>query len=154
MVSEITRFYCKADMTSSWFLRYGALHEIFHDGFWKSDRGFLIAFHSNFLSGMHSFRDNEVLLQDGYDVIVIYLKKRFEKVELYSNMGRISRVERRMCNIRWSLKFPNFSKMTLTNTPQWPAHASTIHARRPMTLSERAAPSGEIWRIWTHQICL
>jgi len=26
-----------------------------------------MAFHSNFLSGMHGFRDNEVLLQAGYD---------------------------------------------------------------------------------------
>jgi len=31
-----------------------------------------IAFHSNFLSGMLGFRDNEVLLQGVYDVIVIY----------------------------------------------------------------------------------
>jgi len=28
-------------------------------------------FNINFLSGMHGFRDNEVLLQGGYDVIVI-----------------------------------------------------------------------------------
>jgi len=28
-------------------------------------------FLSNFLSGMHGYRDNEVLLQAGYDVIVI-----------------------------------------------------------------------------------
>jgi len=59
MVSDITRFYCKADLTSSWFLRKGALRAIFCDGFWKSDDDFLIAFHSNFLSGMHGFRDNE-----------------------------------------------------------------------------------------------
>jgi len=32
---------------------------------------FLIASHSNFLSGMNCFRDNEVLLQAGFDVIVI-----------------------------------------------------------------------------------
>jgi len=32
---------------------------------------FLIAFLSNFLSAMHRFRDNEVLLQAGYDVIEI-----------------------------------------------------------------------------------
>jgi len=31
----------------------------------------LIVSHSNFLSGMHGFRDNEVLLQAGYEVIVI-----------------------------------------------------------------------------------
>jgi len=37
----------------------------------KSDHDFLIVLHSNFLSGMRGFRDNEVLLQAGYDVIVI-----------------------------------------------------------------------------------
>jgi len=71
MVSEIMRFYCKPDMTSSWFRRQPSHHAIFHDGFWKSDNDFLIVFHSNFLSGMHGLRDNEVLLQAGYDVIVI-----------------------------------------------------------------------------------
>jgi len=71
MVSEITMFYCKPDMTSSWLRRQGALNAILHDGFWKSDHDLLIVFHSNFLSGMHGFRDNEVLLQGGYDVIVI-----------------------------------------------------------------------------------
>jgi len=49
----------------------GAFQAIFHDGFWKSDHDFLIAFHSNFLSAMHGFRDIKVLLQAGYDVIVI-----------------------------------------------------------------------------------
>jgi len=44
---------------------------IFHDEFYKRDHDFPIAFHSNFLFGMHGFRDNEVLLQFGYDVIVI-----------------------------------------------------------------------------------
>jgi len=44
---------------------------IFHDGFCKKDHDFLIVFHSKFLYGMHGFRDNEVLLQDGYDFIVI-----------------------------------------------------------------------------------
>jgi len=34
----------------------GALQAIFHDGFWKSDHDILIAFYSNFLSGMHGFR--------------------------------------------------------------------------------------------------
>jgi len=48
----------------------GALQVIFHDGFWKSEHDFLIVFHSNFLSGMHSFRYNEVLLPNGYGVIV------------------------------------------------------------------------------------
>jgi len=71
MVSEITRLYCKPDMTSSWFLRKGSLQANFHDWFWKSDHYFLIAFLSNFLSGMHSFRDNRVSLPTGYDVIMI-----------------------------------------------------------------------------------
>jgi len=60
-------------MTSSWFFRQGALQAILHDGFWKSDYDILIAFHGNFLSGMHGFRENEVLVQAGYDVIVISL---------------------------------------------------------------------------------
>jgi len=32
----------------------------------------MIVIHSNFFSDMHGFRDNEVLLQAGYDVIVIF----------------------------------------------------------------------------------
>jgi len=57
MVSEITMFYCKPDMTSSWFLRQVALYAIFLDGFWKSDHDFPIAFHGKFVCGMHGFRD-------------------------------------------------------------------------------------------------
>jgi len=49
----------------------GVLQANFHDWFWWSGHHFLIAFHSNFSSGMHSFRDNEVLLQGGYYIIVI-----------------------------------------------------------------------------------
>jgi len=48
-----------------------ALHAIFQDRFWRSDRDFPIAFYSNFFVTMHGFRDNEVLLQTGYDVMVI-----------------------------------------------------------------------------------
>jgi len=70
-VSQIMRFYCKPDLTSLWFLRQVALLAILNDGFWKSDCDFLIAFHSNFLSWMHGFRDNEVLLQAGYEIIMI-----------------------------------------------------------------------------------
>jgi len=58
-------------MRSSPVLRQGALHALIHEGFWKSDHDFLKVFHCNFLSGMHAFRDNEVLLQAAYDVIVI-----------------------------------------------------------------------------------
>jgi len=63
MVPEKTRFYLKADMTSSWLFRQGALHAILHDGLQKSDHDFLIAFHCNFLSGMHGFRANEFYCQ-------------------------------------------------------------------------------------------
>jgi len=72
MVSKITRFYWKPDMTSSWFRRQGALNAIFNDWFWKSDRDLLIVFYYNSSSGMHGFRDNKVLLQARYDVIMIY----------------------------------------------------------------------------------
>jgi len=71
MVSELTKFFCKPDMPSSWFLRQGSLHAILHESIWKSDHDVLNAFHINFLSGMHGLRDNEVLLQAGYDVTVI-----------------------------------------------------------------------------------
>jgi len=61
------------DMTSPWILRQESPPAKFHDGFWKSDHDFPIVFHSNFSSVKHGFRDNEVLLQAGYDVIVISL---------------------------------------------------------------------------------
>jgi len=51
-------------------LRQGVLQAIFHDGFWKSKHDFLIVFHSNFVSGILSFRNNEALLPTGYDVMV------------------------------------------------------------------------------------
>jgi len=65
------KVFCKPDMTSSLFLRQGALSANFHDGFWKSDNNFLIVLHSKFLFEMRGLRDNEVLLQARYDVIVI-----------------------------------------------------------------------------------
>jgi len=43
----------------------------FKDGFWKSDHDFLIGTKSNFLSVKRDFRDNEVSLQAGYNVIAI-----------------------------------------------------------------------------------
>jgi len=99
MLSEITRFYCKPDMTSLWFLRQGALQTTFHDGFWKSDHEFLIVFHSNFLTGMHGFRDNEVLLPTGNVVIVI------------SSLGGVSH---RFCwrNLKERPKFHNDGSLT------------------------------------------
>jgi len=39
---------------------------------WKSDHDFLIVFHSKLLSVMHGFRENEVLFQAVYDVMVIF----------------------------------------------------------------------------------
>jgi len=59
-------------MMSSLFRRQWALHAFFHDGFWKSDYDFLIVILSNFVSPLHGFRDNEVYLPTGCDVIVIY----------------------------------------------------------------------------------
>jgi len=56
---------------TSWFFRQGALRVIFQDGFWKTDQDLMIAIHSNILAAMHGIRDNEVLLQAGYYVIVI-----------------------------------------------------------------------------------
>jgi len=49
----------------------GAFQVIFHDIFWKSDHNFLMVIHSNFLAAMHGFRDNKVIFQARYDVIVI-----------------------------------------------------------------------------------
>jgi len=42
-----------------------------------SDRDFLIVIHSIFSSAMHDFRDNEVLLLTGHDVIVISARGAF-----------------------------------------------------------------------------
>jgi len=55
-VFEILRFYCKLGMTSSWFLRQGTLHTIFHNDFWMCDYDYPIVIHSNFLSTTHGFR--------------------------------------------------------------------------------------------------
>jgi len=88
MLSEITRLYCQRqkvmpNMTSSLVLRQGSLHALLNEGIWKSYHDFLIAFHSNFLSGIHGLWDNEVLLQIGYDVIVIvFPRERFTQVLL------------------------------------------------------------------------
>jgi len=71
IISEIMSYYCKPAMTLSWFVPWGGLLANFNDGFWKSDLDFLMTFHCNFLSGMHGFRDKQVLLLTGYDVIVI-----------------------------------------------------------------------------------
>jgi len=116
-------------MTSSSVLRQRTLHTLFHDGFWKSDhdfqlmihsnfladvivisslggdagrcrRFFMIAFHSNFLYAMHGFRDNEVLLPTGNDVIVI------------SPPGGVSH---------------RFCLRNLNNRPQFPNHSSLLY---------------------------
>jgi len=49
----------------------GSLHTILHNGFWKSEHDFLIAIPINFIFAMHGFRDNDVLMQAEYNVIVI-----------------------------------------------------------------------------------
>jgi len=49
------------------------LHANYHDGFWKSDHYFLIAFHCNFLCGMHGFQDEVVIFEAACDVIMISL---------------------------------------------------------------------------------
>jgi len=71
MVSEITRFYCKTDMTSSWFLRQGALHALFDCRFWKGDPNFIILLHWNFTSVVHRFPFNELFMLAGNDVKAI-----------------------------------------------------------------------------------
>jgi len=70
-LTPLTTFYCQPDMTSSWFLRLWILQAIFYDGFWMSDHYFLLVINSNFLSAMHGFRENVLLLQGGYDFAVI-----------------------------------------------------------------------------------
>jgi len=43
----------------------------FQDGFWKKSQDFMKVIDSTFLAAMYGFRDNEVLLPNGYDGIVI-----------------------------------------------------------------------------------
>jgi len=50
MVFEIMRFYCRPDMTSSWFLRQGSLYDILHDRFWKGNPDFIFMVNWHFLS--------------------------------------------------------------------------------------------------------
>jgi len=52
-------------------ISWWALQAIFHDGFLKSDHDFLIAFHSIFFICDACVRDNKVLFQTVYNVIVI-----------------------------------------------------------------------------------
>ena len=70
-VSDIMTFSCKPKMTSSMYLRWGALCTILNDGIRKGENGFLLVFDSNLTSIMHCFRDNDVFLQTGNDVMVI-----------------------------------------------------------------------------------
>jgi len=69
MVSEMTRFYCQPDMTSSWFLRL-AFHTLFMTNSERVIYDFLKAVYINFFSCHAWFPSNEVLLPTGYDVIV------------------------------------------------------------------------------------
>jgi len=52
-------------------LHRAASHAIFHDGFRKIDRDFLIAFQSNILSGMHGSEITRFKCKPLFDVIVI-----------------------------------------------------------------------------------
>jgi len=62
MVFEITRFYCKTDMTSSWFLRQRAPHAILHNGFWKGDNDFIFMFNWHFLSILNGLDVNRLFV--------------------------------------------------------------------------------------------
>jgi len=68
--SEILMLHWRLHMTSWWYNHQWGLRAIFPDRFRKGDYDFRIVIHSNFLSAMQGFRDNEVLLPTGYDVIV------------------------------------------------------------------------------------
>jgi len=119
MVSEITRFYCKLDMTSSWFFRQGALQAIFHDGFSKSDHDFLIAFHTNVLSRIHGFRDNEVLLPTGNDVIVISTLGGVSHRFCWSNgMNNFRSVLKKRVTIRFVV-LSHCTNLTKSTKPIW-----------------------------------
>ena len=48
----------------------GVIH-IFDDGSRKGDHEFLFVFYGNFTSIMHHFRENDVFLQTGIDVMVL-----------------------------------------------------------------------------------
>ena len=65
------RFSWKPKMTSSIYLRQGALCSVFNREIWGGIGGFLLVFNSNFTSIMHCFRDNDVFLQTVNDVMVI-----------------------------------------------------------------------------------
>jgi len=58
MVSEITRFYCKPDVTSSWFLRQGRCTQFLNCRFWKGDPDFISVLHCNYTSFVHRFQFN------------------------------------------------------------------------------------------------
>jgi len=50
-------------VTSSSVLSQGRFRRFF----WKNEHDFLIVIHGNFLSAMHGFQDDEVVLPSGYD---------------------------------------------------------------------------------------
>ena len=49
----------------------GAVYNNPNDGIRKSENGCLFLFNSNYISIMHRFRDNDVYLQTGNDVMVL-----------------------------------------------------------------------------------
>jgi len=71
MVFEIKWFYFKPYVTSSWFLRQGALHAIFWLRFWKGDPDFILVLYCYHTSIVHRFRFNELFKFAGNDVITI-----------------------------------------------------------------------------------
>ena len=50
----------------------GALHTVLNDGFRKGDNIFLKLINRNFISIIHCFRNNVILLLTGTDVMVLY----------------------------------------------------------------------------------
>ena len=65
------RFSCKPKMTSSIYLRHGALCTVLNNGIWKGNNGFPLVFYSNSTSILSRFLDNDVFLPTGNNVIVI-----------------------------------------------------------------------------------
>ena len=71
-VSEIMRFSCKPKMTSSLYLRQGALRTVLDDGIRKNVNGSLSGFNAMFYSVKHRFRGNDVFLPTGNYVMMLY----------------------------------------------------------------------------------
>jgi len=64
-------FSFKQKITPSPLFIGSTVYGVFDDGSRMSDRDFLLMFNSDFVPIMHHFRDNEVFLRTGNDVMVI-----------------------------------------------------------------------------------